>query len=733
MSNQNNIDELIPQSEIDKAKELGKGLSDLKSIVVELVKESNKLRIGSFDGKTLNDTVSAQKKATEAMNELGLSTRVYNNLKKIENELTQVGKDSIEEATLLVRKLTIERNALNLKTQEGAVKQKELNKQIDELNKFIMKNKDSLAQQRMNIGNYASAFEGLRFNVTQVVRELPSLNNGFNVFASAISNNLPMVAADIGRLVQINKELIAQGKPTQSAFTAIASSIFSWQTALIVGLTMLPQLTDAITKSGEEAEKAASKLDKYTEAIRKDIEETLAWGDAITNSNDDGSKAQQRYIDILKAKGESESLIYRETRKLRDLELADIRSEIKTWNDRQEAGVSFQKEILALKEKEKDVLNKIQVEELAYQKKIDDKKREEHKKYLEKKKEDDEFYAQFYNKDGTLKIRQNSEKDVIDAANAAIDSVPTFELRDNPIIKTDKAIAAERIRIAKEVADAKKKFEQDAVISILALADVLTAGESKNVDKREKEAEKSKEQQLAYIESLNVSEQQRRDMKFAAEKQAFTNEQQIQKERESIEKKKFALSQAQALADVLFTTQKSAAAIQAEAAVLAATPATAALAPAALAQLTYVYASAALSAGLIGARVLSYGDGTPEGGHKGGPAEVAERGIPEFYRANKNSPWQLITEHTLFQNMPIGAEVVPIDKASNDMITPKAISKLSSIGGLNLNPLIKGMRDVKQAVENIPVSQINIGKGAIYEAVIKGNSRSRRLSRNILD
>lgn len=59
------------------------------------------------------------------------------------------------------KKLTQERNNLNLSTQEGQKRLKELNDEIDKNNQKIKDNVSSLEKQKINIGNYASALDSV--------------------------------------------------------------------------------------------------------------------------------------------------------------------------------------------------------------------------------------------------------------------------------------------------------------------------------------------------------------------------------------------------------------------------------------------------------------------------------------------------------------------------------------------------------------------------------------------
>ncbi len=106
-------------------------------------------------------------------------------LKQRNNELTQSVKllvaesGSVNEAKAAVAALKTQRDGLNLSTQEGRDRQKELNKQINEYDEFIRKNVSTLEQQKINVGNYAGslkgAFNGLKINLQEVREQLATL------------------------------------------------------------------------------------------------------------------------------------------------------------------------------------------------------------------------------------------------------------------------------------------------------------------------------------------------------------------------------------------------------------------------------------------------------------------------------------------------------------------------------------------------------------------------------
>lgn len=82
-------------------------------------------------------------------------------------------------------------------------------------------------------------YNGLHMSVQQIARELPAATTGLNMFFLAISNNLPVLTDEIKRAKAANEELKASGQSTVPVWRQLISSIFSWQTALMVAITVL--------------------------------------------------------------------------------------------------------------------------------------------------------------------------------------------------------------------------------------------------------------------------------------------------------------------------------------------------------------------------------------------------------------------------------------------------------------------------------------------------------------
>ena len=111
---------------------------------------------------------------------------------------------------------------------------------------------EATGKHTLSVGDYTKAFNGLSIATQQVLREMPTLANSFQQFFIAISNNVPIFVDNLNAVAK------ATGSMT-TAIKAVGKAIFSWNTVLLVVLTVLPKLAQAIhnkRKAQEEDNKA---------------------------------------------------------------------------------------------------------------------------------------------------------------------------------------------------------------------------------------------------------------------------------------------------------------------------------------------------------------------------------------------------------------------------------------------------------------------------------------------
>lgn len=132
------------------------------------------------------------------------------------------------------------------RVRRGGDSGKALLTQISNVQKELNAAEQASGRFQRNVGNYASAWNGLGNSAQQVARELPSLAVSANTFFLAISNNLPILVDEIAKArkeyANFKAELKAGNKDVKAVapvWQQLTRSILSWQTALVVGLTLL--------------------------------------------------------------------------------------------------------------------------------------------------------------------------------------------------------------------------------------------------------------------------------------------------------------------------------------------------------------------------------------------------------------------------------------------------------------------------------------------------------------
>lgn len=215
---------------------------------------------------------------------------------------------SVKEAQVQNRALRQAVRELDQTTEGASQKIDSYNKKILENEQFIDKSIDSMTARKRNIGNYSSAFNGLNMSVQQVVRELPSVAYGINMFFGAISNNLPILSDEIARARQELKLLNEQGMKGTPVWKQVASSLLSWQTAMIAGITILTMYGDDIIdwvsnlfkgkKGADELEKSMKRLNSAISSAYGNASEEVRSLDKLNDALNNAKKGSEEWKSI---------------------------------------------------------------------------------------------------------------------------------------------------------------------------------------------------------------------------------------------------------------------------------------------------------------------------------------------------------------------------------------------------------------------------------------------------
>lgn len=216
---------------------------------IQLIAASDELRRATARLNELNKATDNGRKATNAENaERSNLVRTIqtqrNSISTLNTEMRNQTKQSAA-ATGSIASMRAELNRLYLaydnmskRRREGRSGEKTL-KSIEKLRTELAALEAQTGRFQRNVGNYASGFSPLQFQVQQVARELPSLTMSLQQFFLAISNNLPMLIDEVHRARIANEALLASGQKGVPVWKQLLKSIVSWQTALVVGITLV--------------------------------------------------------------------------------------------------------------------------------------------------------------------------------------------------------------------------------------------------------------------------------------------------------------------------------------------------------------------------------------------------------------------------------------------------------------------------------------------------------------
>lgn len=261
-------------------------LSELKAANDEKTKAIAQIRLYSNEIARLKADVAALNKEEQQNGQLSAKKRAQVldaavSIEEYKQEISQLKRElanqiklekaavgSINEMSQALTRMRAVYKNLSTADREGAQGQTML-KNIESLDTKIKELDASMGVHTRNVGNYASGFNMLGFQIQQVARELPSLAYGPQIFFSAISNNLPMLADEIARAKKSVDELKKAGQTFTPVWKQIASSIFSWQTLLVAGVTVFTLYGKEITNWVASLFKGKTTIDASAAALER--------------------------------------------------------------------------------------------------------------------------------------------------------------------------------------------------------------------------------------------------------------------------------------------------------------------------------------------------------------------------------------------------------------------------------------------------------------------------------
>lgn len=292
-----------------QASELNSRLSDnketisaLRTSLRELSKEYKKGAISEEEYKSKRDaTVSQLRMLTE-------QNKQYSAILRNHTQVAIATAGSYNEMKASMLQLEKEYYNLSQAAREGAKGMDILNN-IGKLNQQLKDIDAQMGNYQRNVGNYASGWNGLNVSIQQIARELPALSVSANTFFLAISNNLPTFIDELKKARGEYELLKKSGQTATPVFKQVLSSLLSWQTALVVGITLLSSYGGEITKWVGSLFDARKEID-YLKQLQEDLNKAQKEG--VKNAQDEAVKLDILYraaVNLNKPMGERKKAV----------------------------------------------------------------------------------------------------------------------------------------------------------------------------------------------------------------------------------------------------------------------------------------------------------------------------------------------------------------------------------------------------------------------------------------
>lgn len=244
----------------------------MKKILSDIRELNKSYKAGEI---TLTEYINQSSLLKQRHSELIAQNQQYSALIKNHSTYVISASGSYNEMNAAMLELQKRYKALSEADRESSVG-KNLISQANSLNNKLKEIDAQFGNYQRNVGNYASSWNGLNVQTQQLLRELPSLTMSFNQFFLAISNNLPMFADELRRASEEFKRMKAEGLTAIPVWKQLLGSIFSWQAALVIGITLLSAYGSEIIKwvgSLFSAKKTIDVLNESTKAFNEAMNE----------------------------------------------------------------------------------------------------------------------------------------------------------------------------------------------------------------------------------------------------------------------------------------------------------------------------------------------------------------------------------------------------------------------------------------------------------------------------
>lgn len=241
----------------------------------------------------------------DAIKALNNSERERKRVLQANTEIERSREDSYDRLSAQYTALKTLVNNMTISEREQTDAGKKLVENLKDIYERMNAMQQATGKFQLQVGQYSKAVSGLNIATTQVLRELPALAVSPTTFAIAISNNIPILQDYILKVRESRNALMEQIAAAEAAGEAekaaalkakaakyknlsvtklLVKSIFSWQSALVLVLTVLPIVLRNLAKKRKEQS-------EYNDVLKETIDLQKELSQADLKASQEGAKA----------------------------------------------------------------------------------------------------------------------------------------------------------------------------------------------------------------------------------------------------------------------------------------------------------------------------------------------------------------------------------------------------------------------------------------------------------
>lgn len=227
--------------------ELAKEIVDLKKALKDADAALTPFVSGLYElARAKNKLAFARSEENRELKLYTSQIREANRVAELEVAITNSAEGSYNRLSAQYALNKIRLNQMGEADEEAVRAKRALELETKALYQQMIKLQEATGNHTLSVGNYKKVWNGLGMSVNQIVRELPAAAISLNTFFLGISNNVPILMDEIKKVRDLNAKLRAEGKQTKSVIKEVTKALFSWNTIMVLLLTVFAMHGEAI-------------------------------------------------------------------------------------------------------------------------------------------------------------------------------------------------------------------------------------------------------------------------------------------------------------------------------------------------------------------------------------------------------------------------------------------------------------------------------------------------------